>query len=44
MTAAAELILLAAIPRPDSLRQLQTGLLAAGVGREDPVWPLLDGY
>jgi hypothetical protein len=38
------LILLAAAPTPEALRQLQTGLLAAGVGQADPVWPLLDAY
>jgi hypothetical protein len=39
-----ELLLLAAIPTPDALRQLQANLLAAGVPARDPVWTLLDGY
>jgi hypothetical protein len=44
MPAADALFLLAAIPTPDALRQVQAGLLAASIGHEDPIWPLLDGY
>lgn len=44
MTAADDLLLLAAIPTPESLRLLQTALLAAGAGEADAVWPLLDTY
>jgi hypothetical protein len=44
VTDATDLLLLAAVPMPDSLWQLQAGLLSARVDEDDPVWPLLDAY
>jgi len=44
MTTADDLLLYAAKPTPESLRQLQTALLAVGIAEEDPVWSLLDSY
>src|SRR5690606_7716693 len=44
MTTADDLLLYAAEPTPESLRRLQTALLAVGIAEEDPVWSLLDSY
>lgn len=44
MTDHSDLFLLAAVPTPDSLRQLQSGLLRAGIAEDDPLWTLLDAY
>lgn len=44
MTVPSDLLLLAAVPAPAALRQLQAGLLSAGIGEAEPVWSMLDAY
>lgn len=44
MTVANDLFLLAAVPTPRALRQMQASLLSAGIGDGEPVWSLLDAY
>ncbi|MDT8307457.1 MAG: hypothetical protein RRC07_16110 [Anaerolineae bacterium] len=44
MTVPTDLFLLAAVPTPGTLRQLQARLLSAGIGAAEPVWLLLDAY